>query len=138
MDLFFRLNIVKHQILHEGRMIFLFDKMCADQNLHTQDDHNARIFNGKTAVLLPTSPEAARNVAGKEHVIVSLPAPNMAGRISHTIFKKAPGAFCFLSSSNAGKHTDVPHHNPKFNIDEDVLYKGSALFVDIVERFLNR
>lgn len=82
--------------------------------------------------------EAARNVAGKEHVIVSLPAPNMGGEDFAYYLKKAPGAFCFLSSSNAGKHTDVPHHNPKFNIDEDVLYKGSALFVDIVERFLNR
>lgn len=82
--------------------------------------------------------KAARNVAGKEHVIISLPAPNMGEEDFAYYLKKAPGAFCFLSSSNAGKNTDVPHHNPKFNIDEDVLYKGSALFVDIVERFLNQ
>lgn len=82
--------------------------------------------------------EAAKNVVGEEHVIVSLPAPNMGGEDFAYYLQKAPGAFCFLSSSNAEKHTDIPHHNPKFNIDEDVLYKGSALFVDIVERFLNR
>lgn len=82
--------------------------------------------------------DAARDVAGGEHVIVSIPAPNMGGEDFAYYLQKAPGAFCFLSSSDAEKHTDVPHHNPKFNIDEDVLYKGSALFVEIVERFLNR
>ncbi len=78
------------------------------------------------------------HVVGEDHVIVSLPAPNMGGEDFAYYLQKAPGAFCFLSSSNTEKHTDVPHHNPKFNIDEDALYKGSALFVDIVERFLNR
>ena len=82
--------------------------------------------------------ESAKNVVGEEHVVVSLPAPNMGGEDFAYYLQKAPGAFCFLSSSNTEKNTDVPHHNPKFNIDEDVLYKGSALFVDIVERFLNR
>ena len=42
----------------------------------------------------------------------------------------------FLSSSNPEKHTDIPHHNPRFNVDEDVLWIGSAMFVKIVERFL--
>ena len=41
----------------------------------------------------------------------------------------------FLSSSNPQKHTDVPHHNPRFNVDEDVFWIGSAVFVRIVERF---
>lgn len=82
--------------------------------------------------------EAAKNVVGEEHVIASLPAPNMGGEDFAYYLQKAPGAFCFLSSSNTEKHTDVPHHNPRFNIDEDVLYKGSALFVEIAERFLNQ
>ena len=34
------------------------------------------------------------------------------------------------------KHTDEPHHSPLFNIDEDVLWEGSAVFVNIAERFL--
>ena len=42
-----------------------------------------------------------------------------------------------LSSADAAKHTDVPHHNPKFMVDEDVFCKGSAVFVSIVEDFLN-
>ena len=51
--------------------------------------------------------------------------------------EKVPGAFMFLSSSNPEKHTDVPHHNPKFNVDEDVLWEGSAVFVAIAEKYLN-
>lgn len=81
--------------------------------------------------------EAAEAVAG-EDVIAVLPAPNMGGEDFAYYLQKAPGAFCFLSSSNPEKETDFPHHNPRFNIDEDVLYKGSALFVEIAERFLKR
>ena len=44
----------------------------------------------------------------------------------------------FLSSSNPAKGTDVSHHNPKFDVDEDVLWDGSAVFVAIVEEFLNK
>ncbi len=54
----------------------------------------------------------------------------------HTTYRKHPEHFFFLSSSNPVKHTDVPHHNPHFNVDEDVLYKGSAMFVKIVEAYL--
>ena len=42
----------------------------------------------------------------------------------------------FLSSANPEKHTDIPHHNPRFNVDEDVFWIGSALFVRIVEKYL--
>ncbi|MCD8393131.1 MAG: amidohydrolase, partial [Cloacibacillus porcorum] len=47
-----------------------------------------------------------------------------------------PGAFMFLSAADHAKCTDIPHHNPKFMVDEDVLYKGCAVFVSIVEDFL--
>ena len=82
--------------------------------------------------------EAAKKVLGAENVITSMPAPNMAGEDFAYYLEKAPGAFMFLSSSNHEKHTDIPHHNPKFDVDEDVLYRGSAVFVSIVEEFLGR
>ena len=80
--------------------------------------------------------EAAKKVLGAENVITSMPAPNMAGEDFAYYLEKAPGAFMFLSSSNHEKHTDIPHHNPKFDVDEDVLYRGSAVFVGLVEEFL--
>ena len=62
--------------------------------------------------------------------------PMMGGEDFAYYVKQVPGAFLFLSSANPEKHTDVPHHNPKFNVDEDVFWIGSALFVRIAEKFL--
>jgi len=80
---------------------------------------------------------AAKKILGEEGVITSVKAPNMGGEDFAYYLQKAPGAFMFLSSANAEKGTDVAHHNPKFGIDEDVLWEGPALFVSIVEDFLN-
>ena len=80
---------------------------------------------------------AAKKILGEEGVITSVAAPNMGGEDFAYYLQKAPGAFMFLSSANAAKGTDVAHHNPKFDIDEDVLWEGSALFVSIVEDFLS-
>ena len=91
------------------------------------------INNDEMAALVT---EAAKEVVGEEDVVSKVPAPNMAGEDFAYYLQKAPGAFFFLSSSNPVKHTDVPHHNPHFNVDEDVLYKGSAMFVKIVEAYL--
>lgn len=80
--------------------------------------------------------DCARDVAGVDMVIDHVDTPNMGGEDFAYYVKEIPGAFMFLSSSNPEKHTDVPHHNPYFNVDEDVFWIGSALFVRIVERFL--
>lgn len=80
--------------------------------------------------------DCARDVVGAEHVIDHVDAPNMGGEDFAFYLKEAPGAFMFLSSSNKEKHTDVPHHNPLFNVDEDVFWIGSAVFVRIVEKYL--
>lgn len=80
--------------------------------------------------------DCAREVVGETHVIDRVDAPNMGGEDFAYFLNQVPGAFMFLSSSNPEKHTDVPHHNPRFNVDEDVLWIGSAMFVKIAERFL--
>ena len=80
--------------------------------------------------------DCAREVVGESRVIDRVDAPNMGGEDFAYFLNQVPGAFMFLSSSNPEKHTDVPHHNPRFNVDEDVLWIGSAMFVKIAERFL--
>lgn len=79
---------------------------------------------------------AAKKALGNESVITSKP-PIMGGEDFAYYLHKRPGAFMFLSSANPEKKTDGPHHNPKFDIDEDVLYRGSTVFVSIVEDYLN-
>lgn len=82
--------------------------------------------------------DVAKEAFGEENVITSVPAPNMAGEDFAYYLAKVPGAFMFLSSSNPAKQADFPHHNPKFTVDEDVLWQGSAAFVGIAEKFLNQ
>ncbi|WP_312280958.1 M20 family metallopeptidase [Oscillibacter sp.] len=88
----------------------------------------------------PAMTELAQNASvkalGQEHVMTSL-APLMGGEDFAYYLIERPGAFMFLSSANPQKHTDGPHHNSQFNIDEDVLYMGSAVFVSIVEEYFN-
>ena len=73
--------------------------------------------------------KCAIEVLGEENVITRVKAPNMGGEDFAFYLAEAPGAFMFLSSANPEKKSDYPHHNPVFNIDEDVLWKGSAIFV---------
>lgn len=80
---------------------------------------------------------AAKTVLGEDKVITQIKAPNMGGEDFAYYLEKVPGAFMFLSSANPAKGTDVPHHNPKFDVDEEVLWEGAAVFVAIVEEFLN-
>lgn len=42
---------------------------------------------------------------------------------------RVPGVFVFLGCADPDKGTDMPHHNPEFNIDETVLIKGVHLHV---------
>lgn len=82
--------------------------------------------------------DCAKEIFGEELVIDHVDAPNMGGEDFAYYLEKVPGAFMFLSSSNPAKHTDVPHHNPKFNVDEDVFWRGSAIFVKLVETCLEK
>ncbi len=79
--------------------------------------------------------DAAKEALGEDMVITSRPAPNMGGEDFAYYLEKYPGAFMFLSSSDHEKGTDVAHHNPKFMVDEDVLWEGPAVFTAIVEKF---
>lgn len=51
--------------------------------------------------------------------------------------KKFPGAFIYLGIADEEKGTDVSHHHPKFDVDEDVLYLGTALYSLLAYRYLD-
>lgn len=81
--------------------------------------------------------EAVCEVVGADNVITHRDAPNMGGEDFAYYLNEVPGAFMFLSSADPEKGTDVAHHNPKFDVDEDVFWMGTAAFVNITEKFLN-
>lgn len=42
---------------------------------------------------------------------------------------RVPSCFYFLGTGNPRKQTDIPHHNPHFNVDEDTLPLGVEMHV---------
>ncbi len=78
----------------------------------------------------------AAEVIGADRVITHRDHPTMVGEDFSEYLNLVPGAYMFLSSSNHEKGTDLPHHNSRFDIDEDVLWEGSAVFVNIAEKYL--
>lgn len=51
---------------------------------------------------------------------------------------RIPGVFIFLGCADKEKRSDIPLHNPKFNIDENVLTKGVELHVKGALEFLKK
>ena len=79
----------------------------------------------KSSIPVMNDPEVCRLMADSLErvmpagtVLRSVPDPLM-GSDDFTHFAQIkPSAYIFLSSSDPEKHTDIDHHNPKFNIDE--------------------
>ena len=92
------------------------------------------VVNDKTMAEFAAA--CAKEVLGEEEVITYREVPNMGGEDFANYLGMIPGAFMFLSSSNHEKAADYAHHSPKFNIDEDVLWEGPAVFTKIAEEFL--
>lgn len=152
MEAGFAYNVIPSEALIEGTIRALEEDVRQElaRRIKEVAEATARTFRGKVeyemiwgAPPVISDPEmaalaadCAREVVGESRVIDHVDAPNMGGEDFAYFLNQVPGAFMFLSSSNPEKHTDVPHHNPRFNVDEDVLWIGSAMFVKIVERFL--
>lgn len=82
--------------------------------------------------------ESVSDLFEPKDIIDNFPIPNMGGEDFANYLQIVPGAFFFLSSSNPEKGTDVPHHNPYFNVDEDVMWRGAVTFERIVKRLLGQ
>lgn len=147
----FAYNVIPSEVLIEGTIRALEEDVRQElaKRIGEIAKATAETFRGETeyemiwgappvtndAGMAELAADCARDVVGDDMVMDHLDAPNMGGEDFAYYLEKAPGAFMFLSSSNPQKHTDVPHHNPRFNVDEDVFWIGSAVFVRIVERF---
>jgi len=53
------------------------------------------------------------------------------------ILEKVPGCFFFVGSANIEKGLDAGHHHPKFNFDEAILPRATALMAATVVELLN-
>ncbi len=80
--------------------------------------------------------ETAQAVFGHEWVVES--PPTMGAEDMSYYLQKIPGCFVFLGAGNPEKGMVYPHHNPRFDFDEDVLSQGVELFASLCERHFKR
>ncbi len=78
---------------------------------------------------------AAKLVMGQENIIMT--EKTTGGEDFAFYLKHKPGCFAFLGSMNSEKKTDAAHHNDHFDIDEDVLIKGSLLHAQYALTYLS-
>jgi len=76
----------------------------------------------------------AEQVVGKERV-QAFPAGMGYDDMSY-FMQIVPGSYYYIGSSNKNKGTDYPHHNPRFDIDEDSLLIGAEMHVELALGFL--
>jgi amidohydrolase len=78
----------------------------------------------------------AAQAFGKDRVL-SLP-PSMAGEDFAYFAEQVPACFFSVGSGNPQRGVTFPHHHPRFDIDENALSSGTALFVNAVLRLSAR
>ncbi|RKD32449.1 M20 metallopeptidase family protein [Thermohalobacter berrensis] len=80
--------------------------------------------------------EVAKDTIGHDKVF-ELERPSMGGEDFSYYLKKIPGTFFFLGTKNEEKGINKPIHHPEYTFDEDILQKGTELFVNTVIKYLN-
>ncbi|MGB4590452.1 MAG: amidohydrolase [Clostridiaceae bacterium] len=80
--------------------------------------------------------EAALKTHGAENVVKL--EKTTGGEDFAYYLKDKPGCFAFIGTKNVEKKTDVAHHNEYFDVDEDALIGGSALYAEYALTYLNQ
>ncbi len=78
--------------------------------------------------------KAAEVVLGPERVTSG--ERTMGSEDAAFFMQKVPGCYFFLGSANAEKGLDAPHHNPRFDFDEEALVLGVAILAQTVALYL--
>jgi amidohydrolase len=79
--------------------------------------------------------EVAREIVGPKNV-KEIPEPSMGGEDMAYFLKAVPGTYFFLAGCNRRKGQVYPHHHSRFDVDEDVLWIGTALLSAMALRWL--
>jgi amidohydrolase len=90
------------------------------------DDHVAQVVR-----------ETAIDVLGADAGRVTADQFTMTAEDMSEFLSRVPGCFFFIGSANAAKGLNAPHHNPRFDIDEDVLPLGVAVLAEVASRYAN-
>lgn len=83
--------------------------------------------------------QIARGAASKEMGEDALiPLKKMTGAEDFSVYMgTVPGVFGYLGCRNEEKGIIAAHHHPAFDVDEDVLYHGTGIYVQFALDYLN-
>lgn len=70
--------------------------------------------------------------------IIKLKEPLMSGEDMAYFLEEIPGTFFYLSNIAKVEDKYYPHHNSKFDLDENLLYLGSSLLVNYTFHYLKK
>jgi amidohydrolase len=91
------------------------------------------VVNDRAATALMR--QVAQSILGPENVFADF--RTMGSEDMAYFLCEVPGTYMFLGSANTERGLDYPHHNARFDIDEDVLSLGVAILTETAVRFLN-
>ncbi len=98
------------------------------------EDKSPPLINDRQAV--DFARKTIGEMLGEEKVTEA--KPSMGGEDFAFYTQRVPGAFIVLGTGNPEKGTDKPHHSPYFDVDEDVLYIGTAIHAALAYSYLSR
>ena len=81
--------------------------------------------------------ESITDVLGEESVITSTPSALMGSDDFANYLQLIPGAYFFLCTNNSQMDISKSNHNPEFNVDESVLWKGVAAYTAVAIKYLS-
>ncbi len=81
--------------------------------------------------------DAVASVLGEKNVRTQLPNPLMASDDFSNYAKRIPSVYFMLHTNDEKKGIMESNHNPRFDIDENVLWEGIAAYTAIAIKFLN-
>jgi amidohydrolase len=147
-------NIIPDRVELEGSIRFLYKggpeseerpterfRRIAEQVCHTHRctceieivHENIPLVNDPGMVAMAR--QTAAEVFGDEHAITD--NLTIASEDFSEFSERVPGVFMFLGAGSEVKGTTVSHHNPRFNIDEDILLNGVAMHVHGALNYFN-
>lgn len=78
--------------------------------------------------------DVATAVVGEE--LVAQVPPMMVGEDVSEFLLRAPGCFVLVGAAKPGDPSPIPHHNPMFDFDENVMPTGVALLTSAAVQYL--
>ncbi|HSO19811.1 MAG TPA: amidohydrolase [Desulfosarcina sp.] len=118
------------------RFVRMAEQVCRTHRCTCEIDivhENIPLINDPQMTSLARDTAAA--VFGGEHAVVD--NVTIASEDFSEFSERVPGVFMFLGAGSERKGTTRSHHNPRFDIDEDVLTDGVAMHVHGALNYFN-